>query len=160
MSESAREAARAEYEKWTSSLPQCPDICDGDLVGEEHDDDCPVGQAGGFATYEDAYVAGWQAAIDRHFPGYQEWISVEERLPDEGDWVMACFLKDERVIAVYCDGVWYRIIDQFQLPEVTHWMPLPDPPVARAATVGQGIDYFTRKREAIRSEAEKHMDEW
>jgi hypothetical protein len=68
VTESAREAARAEFEKWKSSLPKCPDTCDGDLVGEEHDDDCPVGKAGGFVTKEDAYVAGWQAAIERQRP--------------------------------------------------------------------------------------------
>jgi hypothetical protein len=47
----------------------------------------------------------------------QEWISVEDRLPEEGEHILVC----------YSDG-W--ICDQYTPFDdgVTHWMPLPEPP--------------------------------
>ena len=57
----------------------------------------------------------------------QEWISVDERLPErEGKYLVATF--DRRVgignlIDYYCDGDL-----SFDNYKVTHWMPLPEPP--------------------------------
>ena len=47
----------------------------------------------------------------------QEWISVEDRLPEEGEHILVC----------YIDG-W--ICDQHAPIDngITHWMPLPEPP--------------------------------
>lgn len=50
-----------------------------------------------------------------------EWISVEERLPSEG------------VLVIVWDGKYYDIVlmgeHNFHTEEnVTHWMPLPEPP--------------------------------
>lgn len=47
---------RAQYEKWLESLPQCSDGCDGDLIGLDHGENCPL-KGIGFATHWDA----WQA---------------------------------------------------------------------------------------------------
>jgi hypothetical protein len=60
-----REQVRKKYKSWIDSLPVCPKSCDGDLVGEEHDIDCPVGQAGGFKGMFDAYVAGRDQGIEQ-----------------------------------------------------------------------------------------------
>ena len=57
----------------------------------------------------------------------QEWISVEERLPERvGKYLVATF--DRRVgignlIDYYCDGEL-----SFDSYKVTHWMPIPEPP--------------------------------
>lgn len=57
----------------------------------------------------------------------QEWIAVEERLPDRvGKYLVATF--DRRVgignlIDYYCVGEL-----SFDSYKVTHWMPLPEPP--------------------------------
>lgn len=69
----------------------------------------------------------------------QRWIPVSERLPSkEFDWVLvACKIVPEGEygvphIAEIRHGVWYA--DCYEVPlesagtEVTHWMPLPEPP--------------------------------
>jgi hypothetical protein len=64
-----------------------------------------------------------------------EWISVEDRLPDEKTFVPGTDVS--HVIAsdgVFVLGVLYRKEKGFgdmrcnELTNVTHWMPLPEPP--------------------------------
>jgi hypothetical protein len=62
--ESAMKAVRKRFNMWGDSLPRCADTCDGDVEGGEHDADCPVGKAGGFATMFDAYAAGRAEGIE------------------------------------------------------------------------------------------------
>jgi hypothetical protein len=58
-----------------------------------------------------------------------EWISVKDRLPELGQYV----------IAMECDGEIYKLkmkekssffwdVDEMYYTQVTHWMPLPEPP--------------------------------
>ena len=60
--------------------------------------------------------------------GYKsEWISVKERLPDNGEKVLTVDNEGCMIVAS-----WYKLGGWF-LPvcranPVTHWMPLPDPP--------------------------------
>ena len=51
----------------------------------------------------------------------QEWISVTERLPDVGKFVLI-YNEINGVCLDYHDGVTFGYYD------VTHWMPLPEPP--------------------------------
>ena len=47
------------FESWKASLPKCIGFeggCDGDLVGEGHEDNCPM-KGKKFATLEDAFHA-------------------------------------------------------------------------------------------------------
>jgi hypothetical protein len=60
-----------------------------------------------------------------------EWISVEERLPEENG-VFIVSLKESGYeylvyfdVRSYADGEWRNIPDKFT---VSHWMPLPEPP--------------------------------
>lgn len=58
------------------------------------------------------------------------WISVEERLPDKGNVVLAMW-KGEIAFARYTPHRlgWYNLASQYDSPNaVTHWMPLPEPP--------------------------------
>lgn len=56
-----------------------------------------------------------------------EWISVEDRLPDEDVRVLVCIDSDRHYIKMDTDrilkGKWVRWSTY-----VTHWMPLPEPP--------------------------------
>ena len=53
-----------------------------------------------------------------------EWISVEDRLPDENQHVLAYRKCRNPQVAIQAI-VWFCDEDMF-----THWMPLPDPPTA------------------------------
>jgi hypothetical protein len=51
-----------------------------------------------------------------------EWISVEDRLPEEGDVVLTFSKNGGRAVRKFDNG-------QFgYYDDITHWMPLPDPP--------------------------------
>ena len=51
----------------------------------------------------------------------QEWISVKDRLPDVGKFVLI-YSEINGVCMDYHDGATFGYYD------VTHWMPLPNPP--------------------------------
>lgn len=63
-----------------------------------------------------------------------EWISVEERLPDDMDaevTVDALAYEDGVIHQAFYDkssGVWIDTDGDELHGEVTHWMPLPEPP--------------------------------
>ena len=62
----------------------------------------------------------------------QEWISVEDRLPeDDSDVLVYSRIGEEFRIypACYSNGVWFDCV--FNAPATdttTHWMPMPNPP--------------------------------
>ena len=64
----------------------------------------------------------------------QEWISVDDRLPEPFTSVLACIPSEiplptvhESYIADH--GAWVCILtaERYKFGEVTHWMPLPHP---------------------------------
>lgn len=71
-----------------------------------------------------------------------QWISVDDRLPDNNDKVIVCCLseisdygypydyKDACEMGFYEKDQWYsdNPDDMDVLDNVTHWMPLPGPP--------------------------------
>ncbi len=54
----------------------------------------------------------------------QEWISVDEALPKKYENVLVCCANIVGTDFIMAKGVWYRHLHN----EVTHWMPLPEPP--------------------------------
>jgi hypothetical protein len=73
-----------------------------------------------------AFLAGYKAA--------QEWISVEDRLPGIGEWVMvdgpAIVRRIDPPNSNWKKGyAWETDHDSYYDPDhFTHWMPLPDKP--------------------------------
>ena len=67
-------------------------------------------------------------ALDR------QWIPVDERLPEEGEPVLACWSRQKIGMGVavrrdWCGKVAWRKVDQVEeLDEPIAWMPLPEPP--------------------------------
>ena len=63
----------------------------------------------------------------------QEWVSVKDRLPENDQWAL-CFMEDKsfgtfRVFQWnYIDWQWNDGNEWFDEKDVTHWMPLPEPP--------------------------------
>ena len=62
-----------------------------------------------------------------------EWISVKERLPQEFVSVLV-YMPEERPLPTVHEGYvtnqgkWYAHFFEREPFEVTHWMPLPEPP--------------------------------
>ena len=67
-------------------------------------------------------------AKDNNVPS--KWIPVTERLPKEGECVLAYDTRDDFVALLEFSGS--ALYDSDYIPqgidEVTHWMPLPQPP--------------------------------
>ena len=67
----------------------------------------------------------------------QEWISVKDRLPEEGEYVL-CVLKGFNYggkiqVCKFVPADKFKDKPYFEhfrngVPSVTHWMPLPEPP--------------------------------
>ena len=63
----------------------------------------------------------------------QEWISVKDRLPDAGGYVVCIakrnpFSRFMPMVARIEKNGWVNPITEQYISEVTHWMPLPQPP--------------------------------
>ena len=62
----------------------------------------------------------------------QEWISVDDRLPEKGEEVLVFDTRENWTGFAWLrpDETWTALgFDfPFDLGEVTHWMPLPEPP--------------------------------
>lgn len=62
----------------------------------------------------------------------QRWIPVSERLPLHGE-ICLCCLKFDEMRTLQWDNIYqwwlgYGHGDYWQKSDVTHWMPLPEPP--------------------------------
>ena len=65
----------------------------------------------------------------------QKWISVNDRLPEPFVPVLACIPSEEPLPTVHESyiadhGAWVCILtaERYKTGEVTHWMPIPQPP--------------------------------
>ena len=63
----------------------------------------------------------------------QEWVSVDDELPEVGGYVVCIakrnpFSRFMPMVARIEKNGWVNPITEQYISEVTHWMPLPDPP--------------------------------
>ena len=63
----------------------------------------------------------------------QEWISVKDRLPEAGGYVVCIakrnpFSRFMPMVARIVKNGWVNPITEQYISEVTHWMPIPRPP--------------------------------
>ena len=79
---------------------------------------------------EDEYIA--DTLLDNGVT-VQEWISVDDRLPEPGEYVV-CIAKRNPfsmfmpMVARIEKNGWVNPMTEQYISEVTHWMPLPQPP--------------------------------
>ena len=79
---------------------------------------------------EDEYIA--DTLLDNGVT-VQEWISVKDRLPEAGEYVVCIakrnpFSRFMPMVARIEKNGWVNPITEQYISEVTHWMPLPYPP--------------------------------
>jgi len=73
------------------------------------------------------FLAGYKAAAP-------QWISVKDRLPEIGEWVLidgpeVCRRIEPPSAFWKAEYAWNTDHESFYHPEdITHWMPLPEPP--------------------------------
>ena len=73
------------------------------------------------ADIEDAFIEGaWWAGAHPH------WISVEDELPKEHEWILGFSLKRS-----YIDVYNFDSNGLLEAHDITHWMHLPQPPRGR-----------------------------
>ena len=71
---------------------------------------------------------------EKYFVPKQEWISVEERLPEENGRYLVCVdishfaFENLTTIAIMAYGKSHGFYLYNDTEKVTHWMPLPDAP--------------------------------
>jgi hypothetical protein len=120
----------------------CGEVIDNLLTLADAYEKASAGKApNGFAFNPTDAAANMKAAV--HFIGsfgqqIPRWISVEERLPEEGEPVLVAIRfrhwTDEMPTLIVSS--WYEhedfCGDENDIPYqgVTHWMPLPEPPAA------------------------------
>lgn len=95
------------------------DTCTGEGI-----EDC---YACKYSECDDCYITRTVDYLIANGVTVQEWISVEERLPkmDENP-VLAVFCGI--VNPAWCHGAKWELPSGFITKEITHWMPLPEPP--------------------------------
>ena len=95
---------------------------------------------GGFKFHSYSYESGEQLTNDEiashliaHGVTVQEWISVDDRLPEVGGYVVCIakrnpFSRFMPMVARIEKNGWVNPITEQYISEVTHWMPLPELP--------------------------------
>jgi hypothetical protein len=77
-------------------------------------------------------VVDWEYEVKALKAKIFTWIPVSERLPENGENVLACrtLINGERTIqkAFQYSGKWELSWDGASFSNVTHWMKLPEPP--------------------------------
>lgn len=85
---------------------------------------CEIKKNGGNCyKYCKAYIYAFRA-INAGYRKQSEWISVEERLPEQHKEVLVVCLGNVGTDFIATNGRWYEHDHWF----ITHWMPLPEPP--------------------------------
>ena len=73
-------------------------------------------------AFKHGYEKGYEA-------GKPKWIPVSERLPEKHERVIVCDVREDFRDAWEFEGEgWFNGLWTLEKEEVTHWMPLPEPP--------------------------------
>ena len=122
-----------EYHPITGE-PTGYDVKVGVCWGTKETDQC---SCGGDRTKCDFYPEVREKALKECQPNFGEWISVEDRLPENCQEVLVYRGQHSDLMNVYTYmgndsweddyGYWSRTEDE----GITHWMPLPSPPAEK-----------------------------
>lgn len=96
----------------------------------------------------ETHIAALQKEIEGLRRRVPQWISVEDRLPEDHDDVLVLVsgvyrgitFEDAQMIGVWFgadEGWWLAEFNCWDNPGVTHWMPLPEAPSTETSPTGQ-----------------------
>ena len=77
--------------------------------------------------FEDCFPERFADYLISHGVTVQEWISVDDRLPEKDEIVIICTDKNFIYAGELIGDTWFLDNDSWTAT-VTHWMPLPEPP--------------------------------
>ena len=84
------------------------------------------------AEYDRVHVGepGGARKLIEEAPEVQMWIPVSERLPKRNEKVLVCDIREDYVFIWenFEDGLWFGDEIIWATEDITHWMPLPEPP--------------------------------
>jgi hypothetical protein len=75
-------------------------------------------------TYSNQLAEKDKEIVDRN-----EWVSVEERLPDQCDEECICSDGKEVTCLIFKTDGFYSLVFEVIVAGITHWQPLPKPPI-------------------------------
>lgn len=78
-------------------------------------------------TLCELYSSEWEAWQAAKAQAVTEWISVEDRLPPANILVLGMSQTPRNIFNIYN----VMALDEFEEADVTHWMPIPQPPKAQ-----------------------------
>lgn len=62
-------------------------------------------------------------------PAYEQWISVEDKWPQNGEWILVYLSDGNMICGSYYDAMGFALDYYYEdMGQITHWMPLPEPP--------------------------------
>lgn len=75
--------------------------------------------------FEDCFPERFADYLIAHGVTVQEWISVDDRLPEQGEKAICIDADGDMMIGKYTEWGW---MFPCYFEELTHWMPVPEPP--------------------------------
>jgi hypothetical protein len=78
--------------------------------------------------FEKAFRRGLNGTHLEKYVPQKQWISVNDRLPEDGQSVLVHYVDGWMPVAHLLNGKWYQSGGETSWLSVTHWMPLPEPP--------------------------------
>ena len=84
-------------------------------------------------NFQKGFIEKIASHLIDHGVTVQEWISVKDRLPEAGGYVVCIakrnpFSRFMPMVARIEKNGWVNPITEQYISEVTHWMPIPEPP--------------------------------
>lgn len=97
----------------------------------------------GFKKQYSMLCSKFDDATDLYNAGYrkQEWISVEERLPEEGQRVLLYSPADGVTTGHRLDEIGRFYVSKNYPERPTHWMPLPEPPKMKGGAAKSKVNW-------------------
>lgn len=86
-----------------------------------------------YNAYQDGYDAALNTLLDYiadmpTIPAPQ-WIRVEDKWPQNGEWILAYLSDGNMITGIYYDAMGFALDYHYEgQGEITHWMPLPTNP--------------------------------